>query len=105
MKIDHLVRPDVLERAPTDTLRTIAQGMGQHHVSALAVVEEVGLVGMIPERNLVRGLAAGVDPAHAQVHDYRAVREVAAPREDSRQVAQRMLDSGLDHIQSCEAQR
>ena len=73
--------------------------MRAHQVSALAVLDEQRLVGMISQRDLVHAIAEGVDPHHAQAGEYSmAVRHVAAPTEDTSQVAQRMLENGLDHI-------
>src|SRR5262249_3496138 len=84
---------------PTDTLMTVSQTMLAHQVSALAVVDNEHLVGMISHRDLVRALAEGADPHKTQVQQYStAVRHAAAPAEDTSQLAQRMLEHGLDHI-------
>jgi len=99
MRVEYLLRPQARHCAPTDTLMTISQTMLTHHVSALAVVDNDHLVGMISHRDLVRALAEGADPHKTQVGQYStAVRHTAAPTEDTSQVAQRMLELGLDHI-------
>lgn len=99
MRIKYLLRPDVLQCAPSDTLISIAQVMRGHQVSALAVLDEQRLVGMISQQDLVRAIAEGADPHNTQVGQYStAVRHTATSTEDTSQVAQRMLESGMDHI-------
>jgi CBS domain-containing protein len=99
MRTEYLLRPRAVQCAPSDTLMTIAQMMRGHQVSALAVLDGQCLVGMISHRDVVHAIAEGADPHHARVAQYStAVRHTAAPTEDTSQVAQRMLDNGLDHI-------
>lgn len=99
MRVEYLLRPQARQCAPTDTLMTVSQTMLAHHVSALAVVDNGHLLGMISHRDLVRALAEGADPNTTQVRQYStAVRHTAAPTEDTSQIAERMLEHGLDHI-------
>jgi CBS domain-containing protein len=99
MRIEYLLRPQALQCVPSDTLMSIAQVMRGHQVSALAVLDEQRLVGMISHRDVVQAIAEGADPYHTQVGQYStAVRHTAASTEDTSQVAQRMLENGLDHI-------
>jgi CBS domain-containing protein len=99
MRIEYLLRPQVLQCAASDTLMSIAQMMRGHQVSALAVLDGQRLVGMISHRDLVQAIAEGSDPHHTQVGQYStAVRHTAASTEDTSQVTQRMLENGLDHI-------
>jgi CBS domain-containing protein len=99
MKIEYLLRPEALTCAPTDTLVAVARRMRDHEVSALAVVSSDRLVGMISTRHLVRAVADGANLDSAVVQDYSApVHYAAEPGEETRHVAQRMLDTGLDHI-------
>jgi CBS domain-containing protein len=99
MRVEYLLRPQARHCAPTDTLMTVSHTMLAHQVSALAVVDNEHLVGMISHRDLVRALAEGADPRKTEVRQYStAVRHTAAPTEDTSQLAQRMLEHGLDHI-------
>lgn len=99
MRVEYLLRPEAVECAPTDTLLAVARRMCAHQVSALAVVDEVGLVGMISVHDLVRAMAEDADPAATRVHEHSApVRDIAVPAEDTWCVMRRMLDNGLEHI-------
>ena len=99
MRVEYLLRPQALTCAPQDSIVTIARRMHQHQVSALAVLDGDRLVAMISQRDLVRAIAECADPRLARVQDYSAAaRDTADPMEDSWQVAQRMLDTGQEHI-------
>lgn len=89
MGIERQLRPQVLPCAPTDTLATIAQRMCRHQVSALAVLDQERLVGIISHRDLVRAMADGADPRRALAGQYSTrVLCTAEPAEGTRQVAQ-----------------
>jgi CBS domain-containing protein len=89
----------VLICAPRDSIVTIARRMDEHQVSALAVVDGDRLIGMISQRDLVRAMAECADPHLTQVQAYStAVRDTADATEDGWQIAQRMLDTGQEHI-------
>ena len=99
MRVEQLLRPEVLICSPQDTIVTIARRMHEHQVSALAVLDGDGLIGMISERDLIRVMAECADPHLTQVQAYSTtVRDTADATEDSRQVVQRMLDTGQEHI-------
>jgi CBS domain-containing protein len=99
MRVEHLLRPEALICAPQDGIVTIARRMHEHQVSALAVLDGDRLVAMISQRDLVHAIAECADPHLARVQDYSTTaRDTADSTEDSWQVAQRMLDTGQEHI-------
>ena len=55
---------------PADTLRDAATRMRAHALSALPVLSDDEVVGVLTERDVVRAVAKGVGPALAHVADY-----------------------------------
>ena len=55
---------------PSDTLEQAGGQMSGHGVGSVLVLDEGRLTGILTERDLVRGAAAGADPAVAPVSDW-----------------------------------
>jgi CBS domain-containing protein len=69
-------------------------------VGALAVLDCDGhLLAIVSERDLVRAMAEGVDPAEVRVADYATYGSSRATLdEDSSAVGRRMRDAGIRHL-------
>ncbi|CAM01716.1 putative signal-transduction protein with CBS domains [Saccharopolyspora erythraea NRRL 2338] len=83
----------------TDTLDVVARKMTDEHVGAFAVLDGNRILGIISERDLVRAVAEGADPAVTKA-GVLASRQVETARldEDIADVARRMLDAGIRHL-------
>lgn len=99
VRMEELPRPSALTCTPDETLEAVGRRMRQHDVSALAVVKGGYVVGMISTLGLVGAIADGADMHSAVVRSYSVpVYDVALPGEDTRRVARRMLQIGVEHI-------
>jgi CBS domain-containing protein len=99
MRVEEVYRPEALTCEADDPLRQVARMMASAHVGALAVLDGNMVVGVLSERDVVRGVAEGVDPDEARATTF-AARQVqtAALAEDTSAVARRMLDAGVRHL-------
>lgn len=96
MRLDHLIKTDVVTITPTRSLLAAACGMSAARVGSLAVVEHMGLVGTITERDLVRAMSEGAEPCTTPVSDYMTRNpEAAFLGDDSEHVACRMNELGV----------
>ena len=83
----------------SESLSAAASRMRLADVSALPIMEEGRLVGMLTERDLTRAVADAVSPTTVGVASYMSLGlSVAGPDEDSQEVAARMLELGIRHL-------
>lgn len=74
MQVAALMTAPVIACAPDESLRGAARRMADHHCGCLPVTAhddggQQRLIGIVTDRDLAcRGLAAGLDADHAQVH-------------------------------------
>lgn len=91
--------PDLIGTEPSTTLREAALLLHNADVGALVVRDRHGLVGVVTERDLVRGLANGRDPDQATVGSSMSVPPITARPEDRvLEVALLLLDRGIRHL-------
>jgi len=81
------------------TLGDAAEALVQDGVGSLGVISDRTLVGIITERDLVRALAAGVDPEAEIVADWMAeAPDIFSPDIDVEEAARWLLEVGYRHM-------
>ncbi len=99
MRIGELTQRPVVTADISESLSAAACRMRLADVSALPITEEGRPVGMLTERDLTRAVADAVNPATVGVASYMSLGlNMAAPNEDSQEVAARMLELGIRHL-------
>lgn len=84
---------------PEATLGDAAEALVANDVGSLGVVADRQLVGIITERDLVRGVAAGADPEDATVAEWMAdAPDTFAPDVDVEAAALWLLEVGYRHM-------
>jgi CBS domain-containing protein len=93
------MKPDAPAASSGDSLTDVANQMRSSRVSAVAVMEDIRLVGIITERDLVRAVAEGLDPRTTVVSDSmtRSPHTIAAA-EPASTAAERMIELGVRHL-------
>jgi CBS domain-containing protein len=82
-----------------DSLTDVANRMRSGRVSAVVVMEEMRLVGIITERDLVRAVAEGRDPRTTAVSDCMTESpQTIATGEPASTAAERMIELGVRHL-------
>ncbi len=106
MKVRSLCRREVLSAGPGETLAEAASRMQYDEVGALVVLDGGTLVGIITERDLVRAMADGVDPADTPVASYMTPDPVTIDLDaDAAEAAEAMVGVGARHLPVVEAGR
>jgi len=98
MEIRDLVVRDLVTVGPAHTLAQAAKLMSAKRVgSAIVLTEESP--GILSERDVLRAVADGVDPAVATVGDYMTWNAIVATSElDTEEAARTMLQHGFRHL-------
>lgn len=106
MKVRALCRHEVTTADPNDSLADVASRMQYDEVGALAVFEDESLVGIVTERDLVRALADGVDPAETPVSAYMTADPVTIDEDaEAAEAATFMIRVGARHLPVVDAGR
>ena len=94
-----IMRPDLIEVAPEDTLGEVAERMTALNMGA-AVVKDFGrLIGIITERDLLKAMAARVHTSEARVRQWMTEDPITVAGDtDVEEAAQVMLDRGFRHL-------
>lgn len=99
MKLGALVGGSATVIGPEATLGDVAEALVSDDVGSLGVVADRNLVGIITERDLVRALAAGVDPEMETVADWMADSpDTFSPDVDVEDAATWLLEVGYRHM-------
>ena len=99
MEIGALLSSSVLTMGPDSTLRETARAMVERRVGSTVVVTEDGSPAIITERDLMRAMAAGVDPDSTKVADYMTPGALTASASwDVIEAAERMRAGGFRHL-------
>jgi CBS domain-containing protein len=105
VKIAELSHGEVVTADLADMLNQAASRMRYADVSALPVVENGCLVGILTERDLTRAAAEGVDPRTHTVAAFMSLGPVVVePDDDAEEIADRMLQLGIRHLPVMEGQ-
>lgn len=106
MTVQDLMTGPVDVCLPETTLRRVAERMTEEEIGSLAVVKQGALLGIVTERDVVRAVAEGKDPAHTRVD------RVMTPNPDSLEpdvsvedAASWMLAAGYRHLPVVEGDR
>jgi CBS domain-containing protein len=92
--------------APQASMTDAAVRMRAHRVGALAVVDDDRLIGIVTERDLLRAVAEGHNPASTTVSvamttDPRTI----SPGQPAEEAASTMLELGIRHLPVVEGSR
>lgn len=100
MRVEDAMTPVSAIVGPEHTLRQAAQHMRRHATGAAVVIDgDLPGPAMITERDLLRAVAAGVDPADARVEDHMTQAIVtAAPAWEIGKAAETMIKHGVRHV-------
>jgi CBS domain-containing protein len=98
-RLVEIMRPELIEVAPEDTLGEVAERMTEVNVGA-AVVKDFGrLIGILTERDMLKAMAARVHTSEARVRQWMTEDPITAPADmDAEEAAQIMLDNGFRHL-------
>jgi CBS domain-containing protein len=98
MEIRDLVVRDLVTVGPAHTLAQAAKLMNAKRVGSAIVLTE-DAPGILSERDVLRAVADGVDPAEATVADYMTWNAIVATSEwDTLEAARTMLEHGFRHL-------
>ena len=94
-----IMRPELLEAAPEDTLGEVAERMTAVNVGAVAVKDFGRLIGILTERDMLKAMAARVHTSEARVRQWMTEDPITAPLDmDVEEAARIMLDNGFRHL-------
>ena len=98
MEVGALVKRAVVTVGPTHTLTDAARLMTERNVGCAVVITE-DAPGIVSERDILRAIAAGADPATSVVGDHMTWNAVVAtPGWDVEQAARTMIERGFRHL-------
>jgi CBS domain-containing protein len=99
MRVENICTRQVIGVEPTRSLQDATQTMAENRVGAVIVLERGRMVGILSERDLVRAVADGVEPATTAVQAYMSADPAAAyVDEELAPVARRMAVLGVRHL-------
>jgi len=99
MNIELLFRAGTITARETDTLLQAGRRMARNNISALPVVRQGAISGILTERDMVRALMDRVDPGAIQVRAYMTPSPATVEwNTDSRAVARQMMSLGIRHL-------
>lgn len=97
--VKSLMKWPVAVVAESTSLRQVAEALVADEVGALAVMEGSHLIGVIAERDVVRQVAAGVDPEHKRAGDMMSTQPVTVTPEDTvEHAAALMREAAVRHL-------
>ncbi|MEK7252629.1 MAG: CBS domain-containing protein [Actinomycetota bacterium] len=99
MKLGALVGGSAMVIGSEATLGDAATALAHDGIGSLGVIKDRALVGIITERDLVRALAAGVDPEAESVADWMAeAPDTFSPDVEVEEAARWLLEVGYRHM-------
>jgi CBS domain-containing protein len=94
-----IMRPELIEVAPEDTLGEVAERMTALNMGAAAVKDFGRLIGIITERDLLKAMAERVHTSEARVRQWMTEDPITAPSDtDVEDAAETMLAHGFRHL-------
>jgi len=106
MQLREIMRTDVIDVEPAETLQAAAQAMKDGKISSVLVTEDGYLIGILTERDMVKAVAEGIDTENVHVRDYMTPTPVAVNPETSiEESVQIMLEHGFRHLPVVDGER
>ena len=94
-----IMRPELIEVAPEDTLGEVAERMTALNMGAAAVKDFGRLIGIITERDLLKAMAERVHTSEARVRQWMTEDPITASSDtDVEDAAETMLEHGFRHL-------
>ena len=94
-----VMRAEVIEVAPEDTLGEVAERMSAVNVGAVIVKDYGRLIGILTERDMLKAMAARVHTSEARVRQWMTEDPLTASAEmDVEEAAQVMLEHNFRHL-------
>jgi len=88
----------------SQTLVEAAEAMRMHRISALAVLDDQRIIGIITERDFLRAIADGRRPASTHVAQYMTLRPLTIEADEPAvRAAEAMIKRGVRHLPVTEA--
>jgi len=101
--IADVMRPDLIEAAPEDTLGEVAARMTEVNVGAVVVKDFGRLIGILTERDMLKAMAARVHTSEARVRQWMTEEPITATADmDVDEAARLMLANGFRHLPVCD---
>ena len=99
MRVGRFSNLELVTTEARDTLFDAAHKMDRKHVGALPVLDDRLLIGVISEKDIVKAVAEGADPATIPVTDYMTESAVTVRLQDDVAVAvRRMVEHRIRHL-------
>jgi CBS domain-containing protein len=106
MQLREIMRSDVVDVEPAETLQAAAQAMKEQKISSVLVTEDGYLIGILTERDMVKAVAEGIDTEITHVRDYMTPTPIAVNPETSvEEGVQIMLEHGFRHLPIVDGER
>lgn len=97
--IADIMRPELIEVAPEDTLGEVAERMTAVNVGAVVVKDYGRLIGILTERDMLKAMAERVHTSEARVRQWMTEDPITAGADmDVDEAAQLMLANGFRHL-------
>ena len=97
--LSDVMRAEVIEVAPEDTLGEVAERMSAVNVGAVVVKDYGRLIGILTERDMLKAMAARVHTSDARVREWMTADPLTATAEmDVEDAAQVMLEHNFRHL-------
>ena len=94
-----VMRTEVIEVAPEDTLGEVAERMSAVNVGAVVVKDYGRLIGILTERDMLKAMAARVHTSEARVRQWMTEDPLTASADmDVDEAAQVMLEHNFRHL-------
>ncbi len=94
-----VMRAEVIEVAPEDTLGEVAERMSEVNVGAVIVKDYGRLIGILTERDMLKAMAARVHTSEARVRQWMTEDPLTASTEMGvQEAAQVMLEHNFRHL-------
>jgi CBS domain-containing protein len=94
-----LTRTEVVFIDEESTLREAASLLADEDIGAVIVRNELGMSGIISERDVTRAVAEGIDPDTVSAADVMTPEPISADPEDTiLAVAERMITANIRHL-------
>ena len=94
-----VMRAEVIEVAPEDTLGEVAERMSAVNVGAVVVKDYGRLIGILTERDMLKAMAARVHTSEARVRQWLTEEPLTASAEMGvEEAAQVMLEHNFRHL-------